>query len=154
MKITDLCTELPTKTVKIRGQDLTVSAVTMDVEFALEQQQPEPKPPAHMTQTEQAAERKTERFRDRFSVWQAKRRIAICGVSASIQNSEGESWNPTRDAKWVDEWVSELKANLASEEALSIYHAQSSILFESMMPDPERIGDGSTEGNSSGHSDS
>lgn len=152
LSITDLCPELPTKTVRIRGKDIVVTSISMSDEQALERQQPEPRPDSSMSPTEAAQEMGRERFRYRMTQWRARRRAALACMSAGIGNGDGEGWEPGRSAEWVSAWIDEIVGKMASEEVIILYTAQSSILAESMAPDAERIGDGDNAGNSSGRS--
>ena len=106
MRLSDL-KQLSTSTVTIRGQVLTVRAVTMREEQAIIAALPEPQP-FGQTHAQREADLMSESFAAKRGEWSKKTAVAKAALAAGITRDNGEAFGIERPGKWVAEWAEEV----------------------------------------------
>ena len=142
LRLSEILKPFDTGSITLRGQKLPLRAVMAWEESELERQDPPP-----IATSDNFA---TEQYQLDRQQHQTRKKAALFGIAAAIENGKGEEWTPDRDRKWVRAWAVEIAGNLSDIELTDAYSAAKAVgytLPPELQKSADRIGTADKPGN-------
>lgn len=142
MRLQDILAPIDAGQIELRGRIIKLRAVKAAEELDLQRQDPAPIGTTDTLLTEQYELEKMQH--------QVRRKAALFGISAGIENDAGEPWNTSRNRQWVRAWATKIAEELTDAELSDAYIAVKTVgvvLPKELHKSQDRVGSGSIPGN-------
>lgn len=142
VRLQDILGPIDDGQIDLRGRTIKLRAVRAAEELELQRQDPPPVATTDNLLTEQYELDKAQH--------QMRRKAAIFGIAAGIENDAGEVWSPSRSRAWVKAWATKIAEEMTDGELADAYITVKTIgvvLPKELQRVQDRIGSGATPGN-------